>query len=312
MSAFLFCLSAALADTITLKNGKDLKGLVVEQHADRIILSTADGEVPLLLKGIKNIQYDSPEQNFMKIAKRYESEGKLGEALAYYEKVLEVNPDFEEAKTAAIGVRNRFWAQATEGPRNEVEKQQAIYDAWGQGKTIEGIIEQKEKEQIRAIRDGIGVTLEKKGDWARIESVDSKSQAALTGLKKNDRLVSMDGQSLRYLTLDVVRKKMMLPRYSNFQLEFERDCFLHKDTGKLKLKDLGLKFKLEYQGLKVSMVTKRSMAEQAGIRTGDFLIDVQGQATRYMPTRDVVRLIETIEEDRIVFTVRRLALLTRR
>src|SRR3989338_3099525 len=65
----LFLCPILSADTIVMKNGKELKGLVVEQHADRVIFSTENGEVPIFLKGVKDIRYDEPAQNFMKIGK---------------------------------------------------------------------------------------------------------------------------------------------------------------------------------------------------------------------------------------------------
>ncbi len=308
----LFFCSNLLADTITLKNGKDLKGLVVEQHADRIILSTDKGEIPILSKGIRNIQYDEAEQNFMKIGKAYEAEGKLGEALAYYAKAVEINPNFEEAKKAAIGVRNRFWSQALEGPRNEIEKKQLIYDAWGQGRPMDELIRKQELKQAAALREGLGVSLEKKGDWIRFDFVDSKKAAAVAGLRKNDRLVSIDGRSLRYLSEEVVRKDLLLPRFSNFTLEFERDCFVHKETSAARIRDLGFKLKLEYQGLLVQSVQGNGRVWEAGLRDGDLLTHVDGTATRYMPLKKVVQLIENSKEDRIVFTIRRQALLARR
>ncbi len=100
LTSFLI-LSEAFADTILLKNEKEIKGLVVERYADRIILSTEKGEIPILLSGIKKIDYDDAEQNFMQVGRAYEAENKYGEALAYYEKALEANPNFEEAKKAA-------------------------------------------------------------------------------------------------------------------------------------------------------------------------------------------------------------------
>jgi len=308
----LFFCSNLLADTITLKNGKDLKGLVVERHADRIILSTEKGEIPILLKGIKNIRYDDPEQNFMKAGQAYESEGKLGEALAFYEKAVEVNPNFEDAKKAANGVRNRFWAQRTEGPRNEMETKQAIYDAWGQGKPMDQLIHKETLEQAAALREGLGVSLERKGDWISFDFVDPKKEAALAGLRKNDRVVSMDGRSLRYLSEEVVRKDFLSPRVSNFTLEFERDCFVHKEKNQIKLPDIGLKLKLEYQGLIIQSVKDGSPAADAGLKEGDLLTQVDGTATRYMPLKKVIQLIQNSREDRIVFTIRRPALLTRR
>jgi len=308
----LFFCSNLLADTITLKNGKDLKGVVVEQHVDRIILSTGRGEIPIFLKGIKNIHYDDPEQNFMKVGQAYESEGKLGEALAFYEKAAEVNPNFEEAKKAANGVRNRFWAQRTEGPRNQMETKQMIYDVWGQGRPVDQVIRKEELEQTVALREGLGVSLERKGDWICFDFVDPKKEASLAGLRKNDRLVSMDGHSLRYLSEEVVRKDFLSPKFSNFTLEFERDCFVHKEKNQSGLPDLGLKLRLEYQGLIIQSVKDGSPAAEAGLKEGDLLTQVDGTATRYMPLKKVVQLIQHSQDDRIVFTIRRSALLARR
>ena len=312
LSASFFICSELRADTIILKNNKEVKGLVVEKHSDRIILSTEKAEIPILLSGIKDIQYDAPEQNFFKAGKSYEAENKLGQALAYYEKALEVNPDFEEAKMAVLAVRNRFWASAAEGPRGEVEKQQAVYDAWEKGgASAEDVIKKKEKEQQSLLKERSGITLGKAGDWVKIENLDSTKLAALTGLKINDRLVSADGDSLRYLDLEAVRKYFLTPRFSNFSLEYDRDFFLTKSDDFHHVKDLGIKLKLKYQGLMIQSVAEGSAASIAGLKSDDLVTHVNGVAIRYKPLRDVVALIEDSKQQKIVFTIRRAALLTR-
>ena len=308
----LFLCPGLSADTITLKNGKDLKGLVVEQHADRIILSTEKGEIPILLKGIKNIKYDNPEQNFMQVGRAYEAEGKLGEALAYYEKALDVNPDFNEAKDAAAGVRNRFWASSTEGPRSEMEKEQTLYDSWGQGRPMEAVARGQEIERAKLLQDGLGLTLEKKGDWGRIKSVGIKKPAAAGGLKRGDRLVSIDAQSLRYLSTTVVVKDLLLPHYSNFTLGFERDCFVSKEADVKNMKDLGFDLKLVYDGLIVDHLRLNSPADAVGLKENDLVTHVNGVATRYMPLKKVYKLILETPGDKVAFTIRRSALLARR
>lgn len=300
------------ADTILLKNRKEIKGLVVETHADRIILSTEKGEIPILLTGIRDIKYDAPEQNFFKAGKSYEAEHKLGQALAYYEKALEVNPNFEEAKMAALGVRNRFWATSVEGPRNEIEKQQAVYDAWEKGTaSAEDAIKKKEIEQTDLVKERLGITLQKTGDWTRIENLDSSKPAFLTGLRRNDRLVSTDGDSLRYMNVETVRKNLLIPRYSNFNLEFDRDYFLKKNDASDRMKDLGLKLVLRYQGVIIQEIKEGSIADTTGLKVQDLLTHVNGVATRYMPLRKVIGLIEDSKQEKIVFTVRRSAMLAR-
>ena len=187
-----------------------------------------------------------------------------------------------------------------------------IYDAWGQGKPIDQLIRKEELEQAVALREGLGVSLERKGDWISFNFVDPKKEAALVDLRKNDRLVSMDGRSLRYLNEEVVRKDFLSPRFSNFTLEFERDCFVHKEKNQVRLPDIGLKLRLEYQGLIIQSVKDGSLAAEAGLKEGDLLTQVDGTATRYMPLKKVVQLIQHSQEDRIVFTIRRPALLARR
>lgn len=308
----LFLCPETLADNIFLKNGKEVKGLVVEKHSDRIILSTDKGEIPILLKGIKKIEYDDPEQSFMDMAVAYEKAGNHGEALAYYEKALEINPELSEAKRAAAGVRNRFHAVTTEGPRDEVEKQQILHDAWKEGRSVEELIKSQRTQWTKTLREGLGVTLAKKGDWVRLEYVDPKKAAHFAGLKKNDRLVSIDGKSLRYLSVDAVTKNLLMPRFSNFTLEFERDCFLRKQEGRAELKELGFKLKLKYQGIIVHSVREDSPAALSGIRDEDLLTFVDGAPTRYMPLKNVIKLMRDSSDDRVVFAVRRSVLMVRR
>jgi len=309
----LFLCQGSRADTLFLKDAKQIKGLVVEKHADRVILSTEKGEMPVFLSQIDRIEYADPEQNFMETGKSFEESGKLDEALAYYEKALEINPDLEEARAAAVGVRNLFWSKAIEGPRGEMDKQQVLYEAWGQAKPINPVEAQNQSAQrIQSLRQGLGITLEKKEDWVRLESVDGKKPAALAGLKKNDRLAAMDGKSLRFLTVDSVIKNFLVPRFSNFVLEFERDCFLHKQAVKSSgLKGLGFKLVLEVQGAKIEEVRPKSIAAEAGLKEADLLTQVNHEPTRYMPLKKIVKLIEDSKEDRVILTIRRSALLSR-
>lgn len=311
-SLFLLLQSGiASADTLHLKNGKDLKGLIVEEHADRIVLSTEKGELPILRSGIKSIEYDDEAQNFYQAAKAYEEEKKLGEALAYYEKAVAINPNFEEAKKASIGVRNKLWATSTEGPIQEIEKQQTLYDDWGQGRPSDERAKKETLEDSRALREGMGVSLEEKGEWVRLSFVDSKKGGSLAGLKKNDRLVAIDGNSLRYLSPAVIARKMLAPRHSSFTLEVERDCFLRKPQARIPLKKLGLKLVLEYRGVVVRSTESGSLAEEAGLKPEDLVVRVDGVSTRYLPLKKLTKIIEGSSSDRVVFTVQRSALLSR-
>jgi tetratricopeptide (TPR) repeat protein len=177
----LFVCLPAKADTIFLKNGKELKGLVVERHADRVILSTEKGEMPVFLKTIKNIKYDDRAQSFFQIGMAYEKEARLGEAMAYYLKALDENPDLPEVRSALQGVRSRFYASTTEGPREEMEKQQILHDSWTKSQPIGDLIQKRRQEHAKLLRDGLGLALEKKGDWVVLFSVHMTTRGVFGG-----------------------------------------------------------------------------------------------------------------------------------
>lgn len=296
---------------MVLKDGKtQIKGLVVEQHADRVILSTEMGEVPVLREQIREILFEEAEQNFYAIGKKHEENQKWGEALSYYEKALEVNPNFEEAQKAADAMRNRFWADSVGGPQAEIENRQILHDSWDSNRPVADVAKSRLVEREESLREGLGVTLDKRGDWIRFAQVGTKKPAALAGLKRGDRLVSIDGTSLRFLGVEAVQKHLVEPHFTSFTLEFERDLVVKKDEER-NLKELGLKLKLEYRGLVVDLVRESSAAAKAGLKEGDLVSHVGGEATRYMQTKKAVELIESAEGS-VAFTIRRSALLMRK
>lgn len=284
-----------------------LKGLVVEKHADRLILSTEKGEIPILLSGVVSIKYDDSEQNFMQVGRAYEAKNKYGEALAYYDKALEINPNFDEARKAGSAMRSRFWAQSTEGPQSEMDKQQAIYDIWGQGRSPEIAVKKKMSEDVKKLSENLGLTLIKKGDWVYVKESRQKGDAALAGIRRNDRLVGMDADSLRYLGAEVVAKKMIAPRYSSFVLEYERQYRIEKKSG-----SLGLELNLDSEGIVVTKAVLNGAAAQAGVRVGDRVEQINGESMRYTPLGRVMSIINDSKQSSLVLSVRRSAMLTRR
>jgi hypothetical protein len=311
-SVFL-CSSQLYADTVQLKDGNELKGLIVEKHEDRIILNTEKGETPVLKNTIQNISYDDPEQNFMQIGEAHEAARHFGEALAYYERALEANPNFDDAKKATVRVRNRVWSRALAAPKNEIERRQTLYDLWDQGGPSESFAKKETRAPKTLLREGLGVELECQGDWVRLAQVFPKKDAAsAAGLKKNDRLAAMDGMSMRYLSPDVVQDKLLYPRYSNFSLEFERDCALMKTGFEREFSEFGLDLKLEYQGVVVQSVKKGSLADKAGLKGQDLLVAVNGNSIRYLPLAKLMPVIAGAKNDTVILSVRRSVILTRR
>ena len=60
----LIAVNAVFADTIYMQDESIIKGLIVEEHHDRVVFSTADGESPVFRGDIDEIFYDRLEQNY--------------------------------------------------------------------------------------------------------------------------------------------------------------------------------------------------------------------------------------------------------
>ena len=309
---FLFYCPQLYADTVQLKDGQQLKGLIVEKHEDRIILNTEKGETPVLKSTIQEILYDDAEQNFLQMGEAYEAAQRWGEALDYYGKALEINPDFSEARQAQARVRNRFWSKAAAGPKSEIERRQMLYDSWGQGGPAGSFSKKQAQTEGSTLRDGAGIEIERNGDWAQVKEVLPKKDAALVGLKKKDRLVAIDGQSIRYLSPEVVQEKFLSPRYSSFILEYERDCPLMKTGFEKEFGEFGLELKLQHEGVVVQKVKEQSPASKAGLQAQDLLMAVNGNSIRYLPLAKLMGAVQQSKGDTVLLSVRRTAILTRR
>lgn len=308
--SFFIC-SAAFADTVTLKNGKELKGLVVERHTDRIFFSTVKGEIPILLSGIKRIDYDDPAESLLSAGKQYEEKNRLGEALSYYEKAAELNPGLSEARQRAQSVRNRFWTQSSAKPLDEISKRQAVYDLWESGgaAVAEDAAKKGKERQAQDLKEGLGLEIEKKGDWAYAAGVVQKKDAWLSGIRRKDRLVGVDGNSLRYLSVAAVQRLLIEPAHTACQLEYERDIFL---TGETDPGKLGLRLVMGDRGLEVQGVTESGAADTAGLQEQDLVMALNGAVTRYLPLNKVKKMMKASPNKTLGLTVRRAAILTRK
>lgn len=305
LPCFYLTLSVCWADTVVLKDGESLKGLVVEEHSDRIVLSTVDGEIQVMRSKIEGVHFDSQEQSFVQIASDFEAAGKWEEALSFYEKAYQLNPGLEKARQAALALRGRLWAQSLVGPTEEVDKQTMIMQSWSREKPIEEIIQETRKEEESKLKERTGLVLGQEGEWVVIRSIKDTSLAKTAGLKNRDRLVSLDGHSLRYLSVEVVERKLVSPGLGERIIEVQRDILYPRDDQRLKVSRFGLKLNVAYEGLKIQEVAEGSPAKKIGLKPDDFLIAVNGRPTRYLPLREVIELIESPESEALHLTIYR-------
>jgi len=283
----------ASADTVHFKNGEELKGLIVEEHEDRVVLSTADGEMPVLRKVISKIDFDDPAYTLLSMGRQLERSKKYGEALSYYEKAAQLNPSLEEARTASIGVRSKMWAGFTEGPTSEIRKQQEIQDAWRSDTTLEDQARRGEEADESLLWKRMGLRLEQEGDFVKVSEIRVGGYAHQAGMRLNDTLHAVDSRSMRYIQKRAVQLDLLNPRYASMTVEVRRRISFPAKIGKTDLKSIGMDLKQEYSGVVVWRVKRGSPSEKYGIKTGDRLILVGEENTRYMPLPKIGQAFKT-------------------
>ena len=266
-----------------MKDGREMRGVVVEQHDDRVVVNVEREEVPVMRDKIREIVFDAPEQNFFQSGESLEKGEHWREALAAYEKALKIRPDFDEAREAVRRVKNSAWSRSATGPDSEVEKRQSLYESWGKVASSPKKQKNPERETDAFLLNKIfGLTMTKTGDWVYADAVISNKDAALAGLEHGDCFVAIDGRSLRYLTVEEVGKSFLTPRYGDFTLEFQRNITLRKTGFEKDVSEFGMQVELESRGLVVRSVTAGGPADQAGLKENDLLESVNGVSTRYL------------------------------
>lgn len=291
------------ADTVIMKNGAKIKGLVVDEYIDRISLSTVEGERHILRKDIDRIEYDTPEQNFMQLGRAYDEKGWYDKAAFYYKKAMDVNPDYKEAREAYVASHAKMWREEEKRTKKDIETHNMAIEWQRARKNKKAVPAAKSRESF--VREGIGISLVEKDGIFTISEVITGSSADKAGIQKGDFLAGIWGRLVRYSKLEDVLNELSGPKYSEVKILIEKEIIVQLDTGADAYKELGITPGFEYEGLMIKDVVPGKKGEFAGLKKGDFIIAVNKIITRYLPIDSVIALLNNPENNKIIFTIRR-------
>ena len=98
----LWAVDCGLSDTIYTKDGKELKGIIIEDYKDRVVFSTIDGQVTIMKSDVKELYFDTEEQNLIKLAEQARDKGDYIKAFIYYDKAFKLDPGSRAAKDGIV------------------------------------------------------------------------------------------------------------------------------------------------------------------------------------------------------------------
>lgn len=318
MALFLLCILSFLApgfwflaplyaDTIYTEDGKELKGIVVEDYRDRVVLSTADGEITMLKSNIRELYFDSEEDNLIKLAEQSRERKDYLKAFVYYDKVLKLDPKSKAAMDGIVFLQGYLFRKEQVQKEDDIKRREAI-ENYGAALPIASSEEEREKKAAENLKKSIGITLIAGSGFPVIDSVRPKSPAAEAGIKKADVLIAVWARLTGYLSLAEVMDMLLDKPSLELKVTIERVFDVGLDAGNI----TGASLSMEFDGLTVGKVKEDSPAFRAGIKKGDLITAINGQSTRYMPLNKAQELVKRSKEKYVKFSIRRETLIWRK
>jgi len=309
LSGALMIASSSNADTVYLKNGKEVKGIVVEDYRDRITFSTADGETMISKADIREISFDSEEDNLVQLAGQAQVRGDYSTSFYYYEKAFKMNPASKMAKDGMVFLQGYLYRQGQLKKEADVAKM-ADFENYG-GAIVGGEPSRRDEltESFQKLRDSIGITLNASDSGIVISGVELRSTAWEAGVKRGDRLIAIWSKLTGYMPLKDVVEMLLKKSPMETRCTIERTVAVAIDRSKALLAGvsdlIGCDFSMEFDGLTISKIYEGGSSAAAGIEAGDLVVDIDGNPTRYMPLKKAIDMIKDSNEDTVKLTIRR-------
>ncbi len=294
--AFLLT-AVSSADTVVLKNGLSVKGLILNEYKDRIVVSTADGEKYFMKSDIRSASYDSEARLLLQEGRNQVKKRQYVKAYYTYKKVLEMDPRIEEARKR-VGFLKRFLENKA---LSEITGNIAKRNEFVNGKNA--------RTPTREVADRLGLVLDAGERHVYVAGVINKDAAGpKAGLKEGDRIVSIWGEMTAYMDVDEVAGLLSAPHESSFVIERTVVVGLdHGNPGLFKnIKNIiGAGLELKREGVRVADLSPHGPFEKAEIEAGDLLCGINGKDVKYMPMSRIYSTFRNNQDKNIECVIRR-------
>lgn len=294
----LFTLS--YADTIRTNDGDELKGIVVEDYKDRVVLSTVEGEKTIMKSDIRELYFDSEEENLVKLAEQARERRDYGRAFGFYNMAYKKNPNSKAAKDGFVFLQGYLFRQEERKKSDDMKKREEFE------RGISAVMEEKPSKAGKItpeekLKDLTGLALVSDDGMVRVRGVEKKSPAGDAGIKQADYIIAIWGRLTGYMSLDDVIN-IILDKPS-----LEIKCTIQRT---IQLDASGASFGMGIDGMRVDNVKNDSPASEGGLKKDDLITAIEGKSTRYTPLAKAVASIKRLKSVRL--TINREVLIWRK
>lgn len=266
------------ADTVKLKNGGNIKGIVVEDYVDRIVFSTIDGEKVLLKSDIIDMEYDEPVDNLIKLGDSASRKEYHKTALKYYTMAQEINPSITALNDKIYHTETTIYKTREIRKREYLDLKNEIIS--GQTPSFDTKIDPQ--EDIRRI---LGIYVSKKEGRFYIDNIYKRSPFKKAGARKGDAITAIWSKLCSYMTFDELHKIIANPEETMVWVTIERSARLHDNM------PFGAELIMKWEGATIDNILDESAAGKTGLKAGDIIVAINGQSIRYTPLKKVIRLL---------------------
>lgn len=286
--------SCASADTIHMKDGRELKGIVVEEYKDRLLVSTVDGEVTMMKSEIKELYFDEEETNLIKLGDQARDAKRYMKAAAYYGGALKLNPDSKGAKDGLLYLQLHI-SDKIDSMRSDSVRRQRDIDENGGSILVEKSDDEALKEVQSDLSKSLGLKLCADGFMPFICLVRPDSPAEMAGMIKGDTLVAIWGRLTGYMTLREVADHLLKKASPEIRCTIERtrDVKVNKSKNIFSgpQDSIGADLTIGFDGLTIEKARRGGNISAAGLADGDIIVAIDGVSTRYMAMSKVTGII---------------------
>lgn len=280
------------ADTIFLKDGRKIEGVIQAQQQDSYIVKIKIGMTKIDKAMIDKIERLSSEENFVNFGNQYLNSGNYDAALEQYKKALDVNPGFQPANDAIDKVE-KIKAAIEEKRRAELERKR---------KELE--------DKKNAVEQSFGFTLDGEGGQLKIISVNADSGAKEAGLKPNDLIIQINKQPTKGKSFEEIIDKLALGEGNSYSFLIQREVELTRkkiDYQKHTFVGVGIFLDVEENDLIINSVISWEPADLADLKPQDKVISIDGKLTKGLPVNDAAELLSGAELSSVILVIQRTA-----